>query len=79
MRPKKRKWFAPFPPATGHISQKLLCVGRLLNYEDFGGGDTGDKEVDSKSRFMGLNFEKFSAAITAPRIDLTIKSLSNSA
>jgi len=46
MRPKKRKWFAPFSSATGHSSLELLCVGRLLNYEDFGGGDTGDKEVD---------------------------------
>ena len=46
MRLKKRKWFAPFSSATGHSSQKLLCVGRLLNYEGFGGGETGDKEVD---------------------------------
>jgi len=79
MRPKKRKWFAPFSSATGHSSQKLLCVGGLLNYEDFGGGDTGDKEADSKSKFIGLDFKKLNAAIAAQTIDITIRSLSNSA
>ena len=79
MRPKKRKWFAPFSSATGHSSQRVLCVGRLLNYEDFGGGDTGDKDVDLKSRFIGLDFEKFRSVIAALTIDITIKSPSNSA
>jgi hypothetical protein len=35
-----------FLSATGHNSLRILCAGRLLNYDVFGGGETGDKEVD---------------------------------
>ena len=52
----------------------------FMNYARFfGGGETGDKEADRKSRFVDLDFEKFSSATTEPTIDITKKSSSNSA
>ena len=44
--PKETEMVCTISLVTGHSNQRFLCVGRLLNYEDFGGGDTGDKKVD---------------------------------
>jgi len=79
MHPKIRKWLAPFSLSNWHRVQiSILCAGRLLNYAGFGGGETGDKDMDLKPRSMGLFFNKNSSEITTPTTIRTISSQSTS-
>lgn len=50
----------------------------FVHYADLGGGETGDKDTDWKSRFLILDFEKLNFAIGVLTIDMTKKSSSNS-